>query len=137
MAHTVTDWHSMDGDRAKLSAAERAIASLAKAQDSEPGLSLAASELLTFNGYVNALADLAGRAKSGGDRDENASMNVECKALKMFAEIHSKVLEHQLDAEGTRKLQELLDQIGRRESGATTSFDDGFDPPSSPNEGAN
>ena len=120
-----------------MSAAARAVASLEEAQVSEPKLSLFATKLLTFNGYINALASLTERAQLGGDRDENASMNVEIKALKLFSEIHSKVLEHQLDQEGTRKLQELLDQIGRRDSGATTSFDGDFSPPAkTPNKGA-
>lgn len=126
----------MAGDRAQLGAAERAIASLADAQAHEPAMALDAARLLTFAGYANALADLVGRSRCAADRDEISCMNVEVKVLKMFAEIHAKVLEHQLDAEGTRKLQELLDQIGRRESGATTSFDDGFDPPSAPDKGA-
>lgn len=127
----------MAGGRARKSSAERAIEALEKAQEKAPDLSLSAARLLSFTGYANALADLAERAESGGDRDENASMNVEIKALKMFAEIHAKVLEHQLDVEGQRKLDELLAQIGRRESGATTSWESEPDLPTTVNKGPN
>ncbi len=119
----------MPGEHEALDAAEIAISSLAAAQEHEPDLEISAAKLLTFNGYLNALADLAIRSQGTNDRDSNASMNVEVKVLKLFAEIHTKVLEHQLDSEGTRKLQELLDQMGRRDSGATTSFDGDFTPP--------
>lgn len=127
----------MAGPRATLTAEQRAIASLEEAQQHEPGLNLCAAQLLTFNGYVNALADLAERAKSGGDRDENASMNVEVKALKMFQEIHASVLTFKLDAEGNAKLAELENLIGRKESGATTSFDPEYDPPTLTDQGTN
>lgn len=127
----------MSGEHGALDATESAIASLSSAQEQEPDLDNGAAVLLTFNGYTNALADLAERAKLGADRDENASMNVEVKALKMFAEIHAKLLEHKLDSEGTRKLQELLDRMDRRDSGASTSRGDDWSPPSAtPDKGA-
>ena len=123
--------------RAQLTAEQRAIASLEEAQQHEPGLNLCAAQLLTFNGYVNALANLAERAKAGGDRDENASMNVEVKALKMFQEIHASVLTFKLDSEGNAKLAELESLIGRKESGASTSFDQDYDPPTITHKGPN
>jgi len=106
----------MAGDR--KSAVDRAIEAVDSAQNDAPDLQLHARSLLTFTGLANAYANLAERASSECTRDECAAMNVEVKVYKAFAEIQAQVFEHELDARGTAKLQDLEDLITRRDSGA-------------------
>lgn len=119
------------------SAVQIAIEAVEEAHETAPELSLSARKLLSFTGLCNALADLAERAKCGCDRDENASMNVETKVYKEFAAIQAQVLTHQLDAEGTAKLRELEELMGRQDSSASTQFSQGLELPTATNKTPN
>ena len=116
----------------KLSAAERAIHALDSAQESTPTLSADARKILTFSGFMNSLAKLGKRARKGGDRDDMAAMNVELKVLKLASEIWSRVLEHQLDVEGTRAANSLTEELDRKEGNASTSFPANYNPAPQP-----
>lgn len=112
------------------------MSALQSALEVEPDLTPAAKELLSTCGLMNSLADLLERFKCGGDRDEIAAMNGEHKTIKLAAEVLNNLLTHQASVVTAQRLAAIEAQLGRRDAGGTTSFDE-FDPPEAESSGAN
>ncbi len=118
----------MAGEPNSVDMGAKTLATLERAQDAEPELTIKAAQLLTFNGIMNRLASLLDRFECGGDRDEIAAMNGEHKTIKLALETLSTLTGHSIDAENGRRLARIESQLSKRSSGGTTSFD-GYEPP--------
>lgn len=119
-----------------MTAAQRAVESIAKAQEHEPELSSDALKLFTTNGYMNACASLLELAKCQADRDACAAMNVQHKTLKLAGEFLRDILTLKETVDAKEMLATIIAELGRKANGASTSHGGDLDFPEVTDSGA-